>query len=238
MSGAGTHRELREQLGFYALGLLPEEEVPRLRAHLDGCADCRAELAELAPLAPDLRRVDPERLPGPPAPPRELGERVLAAVREESVLREHRERREARRGRRRAVLVPVAAALLAAGTATGVTYGLTRPAPEPAPSVAVERLPLTVVAAQVRADSPAVVVPHTWGVEVTFVATGFEQGRTYRALVRTVDGSVRPAGEFLGVGAKELTCDMQASVLRADAVAFEVVDDAGGTVLALPLPRA
>ncbi|NAZ87895.1 anti-sigma factor family protein [Kineococcus indalonis] len=241
MSGAGTHRELREQLGVYALGLLPPEEVPRLRAHLDGCPECRAELAELAPLAADLRLVDPDRLPGPAAPPRALGERVLTAVREESLLREHRERRLARRGLRRAVLVPAAAAVLAAGVASGVTYGLTRPDPAPpaaAPAVLVERLPLTVVAADVRAAGPAVVVPHTWGVEVTFAATGFAPGRTYRALVRTVDGAALPAGEFLGVGARELTCDMQAAVLRADAVAFEVVDEAGGTVLTLPLPRA
>ncbi|NAZ78366.1 anti-sigma factor, partial [Kineococcus sp. T13] len=95
MSRSGAHRELREQLGLFALGLLPAEEVPRLRAHLDGCPECRAELADLAPLAQDLRLVDPARLPGPPAPPRALGEQVLAAVREESVLRRHRERRRA-----------------------------------------------------------------------------------------------------------------------------------------------
>ncbi|ABS01895.1 anti-sigma factor family protein [Kineococcus radiotolerans] len=242
MSGTGEHRELREQLGFLALGLLPEAEEPRVRAHLDGCPACRAELAELTPLAADLRLVDPARLPGPAAPPRALGEQVLAAVREESVLRTHRERRQVRRSRSRAVLVPVAAAVLAAGVATGTTWQLTRPDAAPAPAVAVERLPLTVVDAGVdagvRAQGPAVVVPHTWGVEVTFAAAGFADGRTYRARVRTADGASRPAGEFLGVGARELTCDMQAAVLRADATAFEVVDEAGATVLVLPLPRA
>ncbi|WP_432496905.1 anti-sigma factor family protein [Kineococcus gypseus] len=247
MSDAGAHRELREMLGLHALGLLPPQDRVRLEAHLDGCAACRAELAELAPLAGDLRLVDPARLPGPPAPPRELGERVLDAVRGESVLREARERREARRSRRRAVLVPLASAAAAAVLAGGATYALARPdappvaAPAPAPAppgVVIERLPLTVVAGQLTPAGPAVVVPHTWGVEVTFEAAGFEQGRTYRALVRTVDGTRSPAGEFLGVGARELTCDMQAAVLRADAAAFEVVDDAGRTVLELPLPRA
>ena len=216
--------------------------MPRLRAHLDGCPECRAELAELAPLAQDLRLVDPDRLPGPPAPPRALGEQVLAAVREESVLRTRRERRQARRGRLRAVLAPVAAAVVAASVATGATWQLTRPDAPPQPAVAVERLPLTVadagLGAGVRAEGPAVVVPHTWGVEVTFAATGFADGRPYRALVRTADGAARPAGEFLGVGARELTCDMQAAVLRADATAFEVVDETGATVLVLPLPRA
>ncbi|WP_432497217.1 anti-sigma factor [Kineococcus auxinigenes] len=236
MTDAGAHRELREMLGLHALGALPGADAVRLRAHLDGCAGCRAELAELAPLAADLRLVDPARLPGPSAPPRELGERVLGAVREESVLRAARERREARRGRLRAVLVPAAAAAVAAVLAAGLTHELTRP--DPAPAVAVERLPLTVVVDGVRAAGPAVVVPHTWGVEVTFEAAGFEEGRTYRALVRTEDGSTSPAGEFLGVGARELTCDMQAAVLREDARAFEVVDESGATVLTLPLPRA
>ena len=42
------HRELREQLGSYALGHLPDGEALALRAHLDGCAACRADLADLA----------------------------------------------------------------------------------------------------------------------------------------------------------------------------------------------
>nr|WP_281373019.1 anti-sigma factor [Kineococcus aurantiacus] len=227
---------MRELLGLHALGLTPPADAARVQAHLDGCADCRAELAELEPLRADLRLVDPDRLPGPSAPPRELGERVLAAVREESVLRDRRERRRARTRRLRSVLVPAAAAVVAAGVATGVTWQVA--GRDPAPVVAVEELPLTVVAAGVRAEAPAVVVPHTWGVEVTFEASGFAAGRTYRAVVRTADGATRPAGEFLGVGAEELTCDMQAAVLRADATGFEVLDEAGATVLTLPLPRA
>ncbi|WP_380171131.1 anti-sigma factor family protein [Kineococcus sp. DHX-1] len=232
----GEHRELRELLGMHALGMTAPVDAARVQAHLDGCADCRAELAELEPLRADLRLVDPDRLPGEAAPPRELGDRVLAAVRQESVLRDRRERRASRTRRLRASLVPAAAAVVAAGVATGVTWQVaTR---DPAPAVAVEELPLTVVASGVRADAPAVVVPHTWGVEVTFEASGFAAGRTYRAVVRTADGATRPAGEFLGVGAGELTCDMQAAVLRDDATGFEVLDDAGATVLTLPLPRA
>ena len=40
------HRET-EQLGAYALGALDEAEAAELTAHLDGCARCRRELAEL-----------------------------------------------------------------------------------------------------------------------------------------------------------------------------------------------
>ncbi|WP_432541910.1 zf-HC2 domain-containing protein [Kineococcus sp. SYSU DK002] len=242
MSGPQDHRELREALGLHALGLLPAAEEVRLRAHLDGCAACRAELADLAPLAADLRLVDPGRLPGPAAPPRELGDRVLAAVREESVLRDRRRRRETRVRRLRAVLVPVAACLVTAAVAVGVTERVVTRPQDPPPAVAVENLPLQVTGAGraggLSVGAPAVVVPHTWGVEVSFEAAGFAAGRTYRAVVRTADGAARPAGEFLGVGAGELVCDMQAAVLRGDATAFEVLDETGATVLALPFPRA
>ena len=246
MTDDATHRELREHLGVHVLGLLPESESVRVRAHLDGCAACRAEVADLQPLAADLRLVDPERLPGPAAPPRALGPRVLAAVQRESVLRDARERREGRRRRARSVLVPLAAAVVAAVAAGAVVHrfeaGQRSPdtvvAAPTAPAVRVERLPLTVLDAAVRAADPAVVVPHTWGVEVTFTAAGFQAGRTYRALVRTADGRAQAAGEFLGVGGGELECDMQAAVLRSDARRFEVVDDSGGTVLVLDLPTA
>ena len=41
---AESCREWRESLGAYALGHLPAEERAGLEAHLDGCAECRAEL--------------------------------------------------------------------------------------------------------------------------------------------------------------------------------------------------
>lgn len=228
-----SHRELREMLGAHVLGALGEPETVALRAHLDGCASCRADLEELAPLAGDLRLVDPDRAPGPVAPPRELGVRIARAVAAESVLREHRDRRAVRRGRLRAVLVPVGAAAVAA-VVTAIAV-LPDDAPPPAPAVAFEQLPLRPLDPAVSADT-ATVVPHTWGLEVRMVAAGFDAGQTYRGIVRTTDGRSLPAGEFLGTGAKAVTCNLQTAVLRADAVDFTVVDSAGRTVLDLPLP--
>ena len=37
------HRELREMLGALVLGGLSADEAARVRAHLETCADCRAE---------------------------------------------------------------------------------------------------------------------------------------------------------------------------------------------------
>lgn len=58
MTAPDEHNRLRELLGAYALGGLPDDAAAGVRAHLDGCPTCRAELAEIAPLADELRTVD------------------------------------------------------------------------------------------------------------------------------------------------------------------------------------
>lgn len=69
------HERFKEQLPSYALGALDPAERGDLKHHLDGCAECRAELAWLEPaadvLAADVEQVEPS--PG-------LRSRVMAAV--------------------------------------------------------------------------------------------------------------------------------------------------------------
>ena len=223
MSGAhgDEHRELRELLGSYALGHLEGAERDRLRAHLDGCADCRAELADLAPLAARLAAVDPDALDETPTPPPDLGARVLARIAEE-------QRRQVVPLRRAAVRrgALVAAAVTGVAAAGGVVGWLVRPVPDPPPlePVAVQELAPGV---QATAD----LVPHTWGVEVKLTGTGFTDGEVYRVAVTDDDGREVSAGEFVGVGATEMRCNLNSSVLRDDAVAFEVVDADGEVVV-------
>jgi len=68
------HDELRADIAGYALGALEPGERARFEQHLAGCAACRAELAELGPVAAQLAR------PEVPAMPSDLRERTLAAV--------------------------------------------------------------------------------------------------------------------------------------------------------------
>ncbi|PRY48795.1 anti-sigma factor RsiW [Geodermatophilus tzadiensis] len=214
------HRELRELLGALALGHLEPAEAARVRAHLDGCADCRAELAELAPLAARLAAVDPDALDRTPTPPPGLGAAVLARIAAE-------ERRVVppRRAavRRRVALGAAAAGIAAAGAVTG---WLARPVPAPPPLE-----PVTVQAVAPDVEASADLVPHTWGVEVKLSGSGFAAGEVYRVAVTTEDGVEVPAGEFLGVGPQPLDCNLNSSVLRADAVGFEVVDADGDVVV-------
>jgi Putative zinc-finger len=217
-----AHRALRERLGVYALGHGTADERAAVRAHLDGCAACRAELAALTPLAARLRDVDPDRLDEAPAPPPHLADAVLARIAAEEGTRPVD---LAARRRRRARLLSVAVAGGVAAAGFGVGW-LLRPVPD-AP-------PLEAVAVQVAREdisASADVVPHTWGMEVKLSGEGFTAGEVYRVTVTEEDGGSVPAGEFLGVGPAQLDCNLNSSVLRQDAVGFEVVDADGSVVL-------
>ena len=217
-----AHRSVREQLGVYALGHGSSDERAAVRAHLDGCAACRAELASLAPLAARLERVDADRLDETPVPPPGLADAVLARISAEE--KAYRPVDVTARRRSRTRLLSAAAAVGVAAAGVGVGW-LVRPVPEPLPLEAV-----TVEVAEEGISAAADLVPHTWGVEVKLSGTGFTAGEVYRVVVAEEDGTVVPAGEFLGVGPARLDCNLNSSVLREDAVGFEVVD-AGGTVV-------
>lgn len=55
------HRRIRHSLGAFVLGGLDEEEQLLVQSHVDGCATCRAECAELVPVVALLGLVDPDR---------------------------------------------------------------------------------------------------------------------------------------------------------------------------------
>lgn len=210
------HRELREMLGAFVLDGLAADEAARVRAHLETCADCRAEHDVVAPVARELARLGPAALGGSEPVPDELGERVAAAIAAE---------RSADRGSGRARLGLVAAgsAAIAASVAVLVMQ-VTGPDPVPLEAVAV-----TVGRSGVVADAD--LVNHTWGVEIKLDASGLEAGATYRVSILTDEGEARPAGEFVGTGAAPMHCNLNSSVLRPHAVGFVVVDDAGTSVI-------
>ena len=224
MNGGPTdaHRALREQLGVYALGHGTAEERAAVRAHLDGCAACRTELAALTPVAARLADVDPGRLDELPAPPPGLADAVLARIAAEEA---GRPVDLGARRRRRARIGAVAAAAGVAAAGFGVGW-LVRPVPDPPPLEAV-----AVDVAEEDISASAGIVPHTWGVEVKLSGEGFTAGEVYRVSVSEADGDLVPAGEFLGVGPAQLDCNLNSSVLREDAVGFQVVDADGSVVL-------
>ncbi|HET9171697.1 MAG TPA: zf-HC2 domain-containing protein [Actinospica sp.] len=55
-----TNHQWREELGAYLLGTLEPADAEQMRAHLEWCQACRAEYAELAPVAGLLAKVPAE----------------------------------------------------------------------------------------------------------------------------------------------------------------------------------
>jgi hypothetical protein len=216
-----AHRVLRESLGSYVLGHLPDQEAGEVRAHLAGCPDCRAELAEIRPVAAALAGV-PRPLRAPATPPVDLADRIDARIRSE-------ERRQRSTSTVRTMALSALSAAAAAVIVVGA-LGLIRPDPEPA-------VPLETVAVTetgpVRAS--AGLVAHTWGVEVKLTASGLQPGERYDVTVLGRDGTAFDAGAFVGTDG-EVRCNLNAAVLRDRAAAFVVIDQEGGEVLRADFP--
>jgi len=179
------HRELRHALGAYALGDLPAGERAALEGHLRGCAECRAELAELESVGGLLPLADPARF-GQPAqlPPPELGERVAAAIGGERRQRRARERRRwfgfALAGATATAAVILALVLFTGGEGAGENPGQV---------VEFGSLPAQV-------EISAKLVPHAFGTEIHMYVKGARSGTLCRVFLRDRRGRSFSAGSF------------------------------------------
>ncbi|MFJ8028516.1 zf-HC2 domain-containing protein [Streptomyces sp. NPDC096311] len=84
MSMSAEHDALRLALGGYVLGTLSPAEMEQARAHLAGCAECRAEHAQLAGLPTLLATVTAAEAAGRTAPAADanLADRLVARAAE------------------------------------------------------------------------------------------------------------------------------------------------------------
>lgn len=221
------HREQRERLGPFVLGHGSPAERLAVQAHLDGCAECRAEVAHLAPVVGALDLVDLDHLDDAASPPPGLGDAIFARIDAE---RSTSARRRAHHAGRRRGRVAMVAAAVSCAAALVVGFALAwqiKPAPPDVPREAVAVRSLDTGIDVAEAD----LVPHTWGVEIQIEAEGFTEGATYRAAVIDVEGRPRPAGEFIGIGGEAMRCNLNSSVLRDDATGFEITDETGSVVV-------
>lgn len=217
-SSPRQHQELRELLGGFALGHLPEADNDRLQAHLDGCADCRAELAEVRSVRAHLDLVDQTWAEELLTPAAALGDRIQDQLEEED------RRAAGSRRTRRAVVGLVSAAAVVALAAGG--FGLGRAtAPPPSPA-ALEAVTLQPSATSEVNIVDASLVAHTWGVELQFAGSGFAEGKVFKAFFVDRDGNRVAAGQFVGTGTAEMTCSLQSSPLREEVVEVVILDSA------------
>jgi hypothetical protein len=176
-------RDLRELLGAYALGHLQGAELVGLEAHLEGCAQCRAELALLQPVAQMLPHADPAHFETAPKPPPELGARIAATI--------AGEREKAERRRRRVfggfAFGGAAAALAAVVLAVFVLGGGGEGQPE-------QHVRFAAVPRGVTID--ATLEPHTYGTEIRMYVHGVASGTLCTVSLRGPHGVSYPAGTF------------------------------------------
>lgn len=181
----GECRDWRELLGAYALGQLEGDERAGLEAHLEGCAQCRSELALLEPVARVLPHADPARFESTPQPPPELGRRIAATIAGE------RQKVERQRRRRRVfggfALGGVTAALAAAALAIFVLGGGGNGQPE-------QQIRFASVPQSVTID--ATLEPHAYGTEIRMYVHGIASGTLCTVSLRGPDGVAYPAGTF------------------------------------------
>ncbi|MFD4636143.1 anti-sigma factor family protein [Lentzea sp. NPDC058436] len=205
-----VHERRTELLGPYVLNHLTGSELAAVREHLGECAECRRTVDELTPVARALAGVDADDV-------------TVPAHLEELVVR----RVGVRSGRRTRSVVLLSAAAAVAIAAAGWWYLR--------PTAPLEPVALVQQAAGVSAE--AAIVPHTWGVEIKLDGSGFAPGQTYQVAVTGPDGGEVSAGSFIGTGTTVLHCNLNSSVLRADASGFVVRDAAGTIALASTFPR-
>jgi hypothetical protein len=218
-------REWRESLGAYALGQLTGDERAGLEAHLEGCAECRAELTSLEPVARMLPHADPARFVGPaPQPPPEFGARIAATI--------EGERREATQQQRRRQLfggfaLGGAAAAVAAVLLLFVFAGGGEGTPEQ--HVRFASLPRGVTI-------DATLEPHAYGTEIHMYVQGIPSGTLCRVSLRGPNGVSYPAGTFRYRWGEDsdavLSSALDLSRTRA------VVVDAGKQTFVAPVGRA
>lgn len=205
-------RDLRGDLAMRALGRPDPDRESALAAHLDGCPECRAELADLRSVGDALRLVEPDHLTGEVSAPPGLSTRILDAV-EAEVASE----RQRRRGR---TIVTVASAVVVAAAAV---VGLLVWRSDGSDGLSVDL-------AGAEASGSAELVAHAWGTEVTLDVTGLDEGEVYWLWLTGDDDRRIAAGTVTGTG-QSLTAVLAAAISFDDARRIWLTDEADTVVL-------
>ena len=220
------HRDWKLSLGAYALGDLPAEERAAIAAHLEGCAECRAELRSLEGVAALLPLADPARIEQPSLrPPADLGARIEAQIAAES----SREGRAKRRGRRRwwaggAIATAAVAALLAL-----VVLPIGGGENSPTQEVSFASVPKGV-------SIDATLQPHAFGTEIQMYVSGIRSGTLCRVFLRDAQGKTFSAGSFRYRWGEDSEAELSSALDLSQAK--EIGVHAGGRTFVAPVDQA
>ena len=233
MSGHET-----DQLGAYALGVLDDDEWAAVHSHVEGCPQCRREVADLRDMEAMLGEVPPEAfLEGPPPGGGLLLQRTLRQVRDQGRGRDRR---------RRATAAVAAAVIAAVAIGGGVLLGRsTAPAGQrvtalpsaPAASAPAPRLAAATDFAT-GASMNVEVRPAAGWVRVRATVAGVPAGEQCRLYVLSRGGGRELAGSWLvsesGASAGT-TVEGSAIVAPDDVSGVQVETYAGNALVTVPI---
>jgi hypothetical protein len=211
---------MRAALGAAALSGTDAVGDPALQAHLDGCADCRAELRELTSVARALPLADPRRGGEEPAePPSNLGDRVREVLAQQ--------RAEHRRRKRRRILLASAAVFVVALAIAGALVA----ARDPDRDTTLVTFPTT-EGVSGRASLHA----KPTGTEVALHVRGLaDDGGAYWLWLTDAHGDRMGAGTFRATES-DVDVTLTAAMPLTDARRIWITDDDDATVLDATVP--
>jgi len=216
-----TCRDWRGALGAAALGVIDPVEEIGLRAHLDGCASCRAELRDLTAVASALTAVPVmDVITAPAEPSSTLGGRVLARVAHERDTRHQRHVRRLAAGVAGA-LATVAAAIVALLLVVG---GSSQP---PGTSVPMAGAPGAHATARLRSQAT--------GTAIDVKVSGLDPHRYYWLWLTGDDDHRMAAGTFTG-SSQPSDIRLMAAVPLDEARRIWVTDEENKIVLDARIP--
>ena len=216
--------DLHHLLGAYVLGGLDSADSERFEAHLQDCAGCRAELAELDSMPALL-----DALPVPDAVALTGSSRTASAEPATSVpravLAELATRRRKSRRRRVALVGAVAAACLALGVAAGPL--LNRP-PQPDASYSVQ--------AESGLDFSVDLARKNWGTELAVNGSSMPLTGTYSLWVRDRAGGEDRACAWTATSSGRIKVTGATPVQLASIATVELRDEDANTVAVITVP--
>lgn len=210
--------QMTMSLGVYVLGAADQAERLRVEAHLPGCPECQAELAELTPL-PGLLTLVPEDMR--PATTRTAAEQSGLAARAGRV-GEPASRRGATRLRGFLARPARAAAVAAAGAlAAGLTLGYwlmpAGTATEPASTTFTGVNPAT------RVVATAALTPTSWGTSIQLRLRGIPLNVECRLVAHSRTGATEVTGVWDAWSTGPVIVPASAGWRTADITSLQVV---------------
>lgn len=203
----------RGLLALEVVGQLGDDDRVALQSHLDACADCRGERAQLAPLGEALAVADPAHSTEVTVPA-VLGDAVVTRLRADA-------RRDRRRHRLHVGMLSGAAALVVA--VAGVLAALQPWQGPVGRTVALSGAP--------GVHASVTIFAEPWGTRLVLAETGQPGGQVLTVSMRSGTGRWWDAGTYRTVTGSEVRADFACAVRASEVYTVLVRDAEGHTVL-------